>query len=270
MIPLRVTSGRASLAVEDTGARDMKTVLLLHAGVTDKRSWTPVVDRLGADVRCISYDRRGYGDTEYDTDDGWSPVADAVAVLDAAGVDAVIAIGCSIGGGTAVDLALAHPDRVSALVLIAPAIGGAPEPELKPLVAELDAQIDAADAVADLDAVNRLEAHLWLDGAGHEGRVSGHVRDLFLDMNARAISALDPGTTADAPDAWSLLDRITVPVLFVVGGRDLRHFHAQARDAAAALPDGRVVDVPESAHLPHLEGAASALDAISDFVAARA
>ncbi|MDQ0642273.1 hypothetical protein [Microbacterium murale] len=41
MTSVRVESGRASLAVEDTGPRDGTTVLLLHAGVTDKRSWAP-------------------------------------------------------------------------------------------------------------------------------------------------------------------------------------------------------------------------------------
>jgi pimeloyl-ACP methyl ester carboxylesterase len=256
--------------VEETGPTDGKTVLLLHAGVTDKRSWVPVVERLGAGFRCIRYDRRGYGDTESHPEEGWSPVADASAVLDALKVDSAVVIGSSIGGRTAVDLALAHPRRVSALVLISPAISGAPEPELEPLVAELDAEIDAADDVADLDAVNRLEAHLWLDGPGHEGRVSGPVRDLFLDMNRRAISAVDPGTPEAGTDAWSRLGRITVPTLFLVGGRDLLHFRTQAREAAASIPDGWFVKVPDAAHLPHLEGAASALEAIAEFIAVRA
>lgn len=268
-MPLRVASGHASLAAEETGAQDGLPVLLLHAGVTDKRSWAPVVERLGADVRCISYDRRGYGGTEYHPEDGWSPVADAVRVLDASNMDTAIVIGSSIGGGTAVDLALAHPDRVSALVLIAPAITGAPEPELDPLVAELDAEIDTADAMADLDAVNKLEVHFWLDGPGHRGRVSGPIRDLFLDMNARALSAVDPGEPAEAPDAWSQLESIAVPILFLVGGWDLRHFREQTLEAATSVRDGRSLELPGVAHLPHLEGMPPALDAIADFVAAQ-
>ncbi|WP_307357852.1 alpha/beta fold hydrolase [Microbacterium murale] len=227
------------------------------------------MDRLGTAVRCIRYDRRSYGETEYSPEDGWSPVADTVAVLDASEADTVIAIGSSIGGRTAIDLALAHPERISALVLIAPAISGAPEPELEPLVEALDAEIDAADAVADLDAVNRLEAHLWFDGPGHEGRVNGPIRDLFLDMNARAISAIDPGTSGDALDAWSRLDRITVPILFLVGSLDLLHIRERAREAAASVQNGQFVELPDSAHLPHLEGSPSALDAIAEFLALR-
>ena len=242
-------------------------MLLLHAGVTDKRSWAPVVDHLGTAVRCIRYDRREYGDTEYEAEDGWSPVADAIAVLDASDVDSAVVIGSSIGGGTAVDLALAHPERVSTLVLLAPAISGAPEPELEPLVEALDAEIDAADAAADLDAVNRLEAHFWLDGPGHEGRVTGAVRDLFLDMNGRAIAADDPGTPAEAPDAWNRRGEITVPTLFLVGEWDLQHFRTQAREAAASVRDGQFVELPATAHLPQLEGTPSALGAIADFIA---
>lgn len=266
---VRVASGHALLAVEETGAQDGKAVLLLHAGVTDKRSWAPVVEHMGARVRCISYDRRGYGETEYEPEDGWSPVADAVRVLDASNVDATIVVGSSIGGGTAIDLALAHPERVSALVLIAPAISGAPEPELDPLVAELDAEIDAADEREDLDVVNQLEAHFWLDGPGQAGRVTGSTRDLFLDMNGRALSATDPGEPTEVPDAWSQLDRITVPILFLAGSLDLRHFRTDAKAAAASAGDRRFMELPGVAHLPQLEGHAATLNAIGDFIASQ-
>lgn len=269
MTSVRVASGRASLAVEQTGPVDGTNILLLHAGVTDKRSWAPLVEHLGARVRCIRYDRRGYGASESEAEEGWSPLADAVAVLDAAAVETAIVIGSSIGGGTAIDLALAHPERVSALVLIAPAISGAPEPELEPRVAELDAEIDDADAVGDLDVINQREAHLWLDGPGHEGRVHGPVRDLFLEMNARAIAADDPGTPAEAPDAWSRLGEITVPTLFLVGEWDLRHLRTQSREAAESVRDGEYVELHGCAHLPQLEGAPSALDAIADFIETR-
>ncbi|HEY6688758.1 MAG TPA: alpha/beta hydrolase [Propionibacteriaceae bacterium] len=171
-----VNSGRAELAYEITGFSDGADVLLIHAGVTDRRSWQHVVKRLAPRHRCIAYDMRGYGETQYEHEDGWSPVADAVAVLDAAGVGEAIVVASSMGGQTVIDLALGHPDRVAGLVLIGPAIRGAPYPELVDgPTAELNSKIEAAEAAGDVDQVNRLEARMmlpdaqlvWLDDVAH-------------------------------------------------------------------------------------------------------
>src|SRR2546422_2147715 len=122
-------SGRAQLAYESTGAEGGADVLLVHAGVNDRRSWRHVIDRLAPRHRCVSFDMRGYGETTYEREDGWSAVGDAVSVLDAAGLERAVIIACSIGGQLAIDLALAHPQRVAGLALIGSAIGGAPYPE---------------------------------------------------------------------------------------------------------------------------------------------
>jgi pimeloyl-ACP methyl ester carboxylesterase len=124
------TSGRAQLAYESTGVHDGADVLLIHAGVNDRRSWQHVVERLGPRHRCVAYDMRGFGETTYQREDGWSPVGDALAVLDAAGLQQPVVVACSMGGQAAIDLALAHPDRVAGLVLIGTAVRDAPYPEL--------------------------------------------------------------------------------------------------------------------------------------------
>jgi pimeloyl-ACP methyl ester carboxylesterase len=49
----------------------------------DRRSWQHVIDRVSPEHRCVSYDARGFGETVYEPEDGWSPVNDAMAVLDA-------------------------------------------------------------------------------------------------------------------------------------------------------------------------------------------
>jgi pimeloyl-ACP methyl ester carboxylesterase len=101
---MEITSGSATLAAESHGEGE-PTVLLVHAGVTDQRSWAPVVEALPGH-RCLTYDARGYGRTTYEQEDGWSPVEDAVAVLDAYGVGSAVVVGCSMGGRTSLDLAL--------------------------------------------------------------------------------------------------------------------------------------------------------------------
>ncbi len=107
------TSGQAQLAYDCDGVQQGADVLLIHAGVTDRRSWRHVVERLRARHRCVAYDARGYGETVYEPEDGWSAVADALVVLDAVGMERVAIVACSRGSQTAIDLTLAHPDRVA-------------------------------------------------------------------------------------------------------------------------------------------------------------
>jgi pimeloyl-ACP methyl ester carboxylesterase len=263
---MEITSGSAVLAAESTGSGP--DVLLVHAGVTDQRSWAHVVDALSGH-RCLTYDARGYGRTTYQREDGWSPAGDAVAVLDAYDVDRAVVVGSSMGGRTSIDLALSHPERVRALVLIGPAVSGAPEPAYEPEVLALDETWEAAEAAGDLDAVNEIEARVWLDGpTAPEGRVTGAPRDLFLQMNRRALAADETGEQSAEVSAWDRLAEIGVPTLLLVGEHDLRYIHENCAHAARTIPGARLVELPGVAHLPHLENDERTIAEIAAFVAA--
>ena len=248
------TSGRARIAYDVTGTGP--DVLLLHAGVNDRRSWRHVVERLSPGFRCIAPDMRGHGETEYEPEEGWSPHEDARAVLDAAGAERAVVVGCSMGGQAAIDLTLAHPERVRALLLIGTAVRGAPYPELtEGPTAELNARFEEAEEAGDLEALNRLDAQMWLDGpAAPEGRVGGEARALFLAMNARALRAPDPGPQAETPDAWPRLGEIAVPTLVLVGRLDAEEIVAIAPQVAERIPNAELGYLDGVAHVPHLEG----------------
>jgi pimeloyl-ACP methyl ester carboxylesterase len=266
------TSGRARLAYDVTGGEGGADVLLIHAGVNDRRSWHHVVERLGPRHRCVAYDTRGYGETTYERENGWSPDADALAVLDAAGLQQAVVVACSMGGQAAIDLTLAHPDRVTALLLIGTAVRGAPYPDLqKGPTAELEKRIEAADAAGDIDEINRLEAWMWLDGPeAEEGRVGGPARELFLDMNGRALRAEDPGEQAELPAAWPRLGGLGVPTLVMIGRLDAEDVRVIDEQAAGMIPGARLRWLEGGAHVPHLEGDAATLDEISAFADAHA
>jgi len=262
------TSGRARLAYDISGVADGADVLLIHAGVNDRRSWHHVVERLSPRRRCIAYDMRGFGETAYESEDGWSSVDDALAVLDDAGVQHAIVVACSMGGQTAIDLALAHPERVIALVLIGTAVRGAPYPELEEgPTAELNERIAKADAAGDIDELARLDAWMWLDGPGaEEGRVGGPARELFREMNDRALRAEHPGDERNIPEAWSRLGELAAPTLVLVGRLDAEEILVIDEQAAAMIPGARLRWLDGVAHVPHLEGDRATLDAIADFV----
>jgi pimeloyl-ACP methyl ester carboxylesterase len=261
---MSITSGNAVIAAEAHGS-GTPTVLLIHAGVTDQRSWAHVVDRLPGH-RCLTYDQRGYGLTTYQREEGWSAVGDAVAVLDAYDVRSAVVVACSMGGRVALDLALTHPDRVTGLVLIAPAISGQPQPTYEPEVEALGEKAEAAEKGGDLDLVNEIDAQVWLDGPTVPGRVQGAVRDLFLDMNGIALRADDPGERSDDASAWDRLGEIAVPTLLMVGDLDLQYLKDGVARAALAIPGARSVELPGVAHVPHLEGDETTLREIAGFV----
>jgi pimeloyl-ACP methyl ester carboxylesterase len=265
------TSGRDRLAFDVTGEEGGSGVLLIHAGVNDRRSWRHVVERLAPRHRCAAYDMRGFGETEYEPEDGWSPVADAVAVLDAAGLERPVVVACSMGGQAALDLTLARPERVTALALIGTAVRGAPYPELETgPTAELDARIMAADEAGDVDEVGRLEAWMWLDGPeAEEGRVGGPARALFLEMNGRALRTPEPGEEAALPPAWPRLGKIAVPTLLLIGRLDAEEIRVIGEQAAGLIPGARLAWLDGVAHVPHLEGDPATLDALVAFVDAQ-
>ena len=124
-------------------AGDGPPLLLIHAGIADRRMWDDVMEVFSSRHRVIRYDMQGYGVTPL-PDGPFAYTADAAALLEA--LDAVPAsvVGVSMGAGVAMDLALAHPEVVDRLVLVAAGLGGW----------DWDETMEAADA-AELEALDR-------------------------------------------------------------------------------------------------------------------
>lgn len=214
---------------------------------------------------------RGSGQTTYEPQDGWSGVDDVLAVLDAAGAERPLVVACSAGGWVAIDLTLAHPDRVGGLALIGTAVSGAPYPDIEGQAAALNTKIEAAQEAGDLDDVNRLEAWMWLDGPlEREGRVSGPARELFLDMNGQLLRTEDPGEEAELIPAWPRLSEISVPTLVLVGRLDVHDIKTIDEQAAAMIPGVELRILEGVAHQPHLEGDPATLELIAAFADANA
>jgi pimeloyl-ACP methyl ester carboxylesterase len=240
------------------------TVVFLHAGVCDRRSWYGVCDVLAGEADLVAYDRRGFGETTTDAEP-FSHLDDLLAVIDWLGGGAVWLVGNSMGGGLALDAAIAHPAAVAGLVLIAPAVSGLPwgEVEFDPETLRLETAIEAATATGDTESVNRLETHLWLDGrTAPEGRVGGATRELALAMNALALASdLPEDAGASGVDAWSRLEEITVPVTVAWGALDLFLIEV-CRLLLGRLPHATSHEFAGMAHLPSLESPGAVADLV--------
>jgi pimeloyl-ACP methyl ester carboxylesterase len=229
--------------------------VLLHAGVADRRGWAPVAERLaGEDLTAVAYDRRGFGETVA-RPEAFTHARDLLRVLNGCRAERAWLVGSSQGGRVAIDLALEHPDRVAGLVLVAPAVSGAPrDAPSSEAEARLAGLIEAAEERDDIDELNRREVHLWLDGPEQpEGRVGGWARELVLEMNGLALAADDPGDALEPPDAWGRLGAIDAPTLVLWGDLDLRSTRDRSASVARRIPGAQTRIVPGTAHLPHLE-----------------
>jgi pimeloyl-ACP methyl ester carboxylesterase len=250
--PFTVDVAGARLVGEAAGAG--ATVVFLHAGIADRRMWRGEMELLKARHRVVAYDRRGFGDSSAEAR-SFSHVDDLAAVLDRIGATRPVLVGCSQGGRIAIDFALAYPEQVAGLVLVAPAVSGAPSPaSYPPAIADHIEELEHAEEDHDLDRVNALEAWIWLDGpTSPEGRVGGAVRDLFLSMNSIALHHPEIGEERPQPAAMPRLGQLAMPVLVVWGDLDFEHIQRRSAEIAATVPKGEAFLMPGTAHLPNLE-----------------
>ena len=98
-----------------------QSLLFLHAGVADSRMWRRQMAL--ETYRSIVFDQRGFGKTPW-MPEPYADWRDAVAVMDQLQVESAVVVGCSLGGGIAMHLALTIPERVHGLVLIGAAARG--------------------------------------------------------------------------------------------------------------------------------------------------
>jgi pimeloyl-ACP methyl ester carboxylesterase len=231
------------------------TVVMLHSGVTDRRSWYDVADSLEGSADVIAYDRRGYGGSEVGELD-FRHLDDLLEVVDRLATGPVFLVANSMGGGLAADFALTHSERVSGMLLLAPFLSGMPEPtDVDSASLVLDERIDRAWADDDKTEAIRLETWMWLDGpTGAEGRVTGAPRRLAEDMSRRIVAHDADEHAGDAGlDAWSQVESIDVPTIVGCGELDVPFMIDRSRLLAERLPRGRFVLLPGVAHLPGLE-----------------
>ncbi|MEU2614402.1 alpha/beta hydrolase [Micromonospora sp. NPDC007271] len=256
----------ATLAYDEAGTGS--PVVLVHAGIADRRMWRAQLPALAARHRVIAVDLRGYGDSELPP----APFAhhdDLVGLLDALGVAQAALVGCSFGGKVAVDTALAYPERVSALALFgAPVSGTEWSEETEQLWDELVGEADPEDFAATAAG----EVRFWVVGPTRrpEDVDPGLIR-FAEEMDRRALAAELELSAIEVseldPPAIDRLAELRVPVLVGTGADDVADLRRLADRIAAEAPRGvRLPDIPDAAHLLPLERPEPVNAALLDFL----
>lgn len=253
--------------VHTVAGPDAPWVVLVHGLGYARWGWEPVMPALADHSRLVLLDNRGIG--ESDVPPGPYTTAelagDVVAVLDDAGIDRAVLVATSLGGMIAQELAIRHPERLDALVLVCTTPGGDlayPFPEqTRRLLAELP----------ELDPREGLERAV-------RNALSEDAPDELVDriMAHRLASPPDPvgwqaqAAAAGAHDAGDRLHLITAPTLVVHGTEDVVVDPRNAGVLAEHLPDAGVVLIEGAGHLLFWEEPAEFLRHIGDFLAEHA
>ncbi len=220
--------------------------------------WNPIRPRLERARRVLSPDGLGYGERPLPKAE-FSRVDDVITLLDTSNVERAAVVGASDGGRVAIDLALEHPDRVAALVLAAPALGGW---NWSQQVREFGGAEDELLQAGKIEEAAELNVRTWVDGRGREpAEVDAEIRDLVREMQTRAFEHLltaysdEPHPQEHGPDVAAVdrLGELQAPTLVLVGELDLPDFPAIAERIAAEAPRARVISLNGVAHLPSLE-----------------
>jgi pimeloyl-ACP methyl ester carboxylesterase len=208
--------------------------------------WEPQLRELEREYRVIRYDLRGHG-RSLAILNGFSAHEDLRAVLDAVGVERATLVGLSAGSRIAVDFALAYPDRVSRMVLSSPGLGGYSPADSFEWMAPVMEAIRAGDAPAA--AQRWAETPLMAIPTRPAG--DSLMRRIVAANAGLWLIASNPERPLEPP-AIGRLDGIDVPVLVIVGERDLPDTHAVADTLVARIPGARKQVIGGAGHMVNL------------------
>jgi pimeloyl-ACP methyl ester carboxylesterase len=240
-------------------------VLLLHGQPGSAADWEQVQAHIGERAETIALERPGWKPRTRPRDLAGNATV-ALGALDAAGVMRATVVGHSLGGAVAAWLAAEHPERVTALVLLAPSANVASLNRLDQLLAApLLGPLMTASGLAGIG--------MTLVAPPTRRRVSVEfgLEDRYLRRYARAL--LQPATWGafaieqrrllhDLPALERRLAAISAPTTVVIGTADRIVTPASARQLAARIPDARLVPLQGATHLLLQQNAAEVAEII--------
>ncbi len=254
-----VADDGATLAYERTGSGP--PVLFVHGWQARARLWRSLSDPLSATHTCIGLDLRGFGASAAAPGPYTIVRAsrDLDALLDAVGrAEPAIVVGHSMGGAIAQRFAIDRPDRVLALVLIAPV----PASGL-PLSQSARAFFDATPGNADA-------THRFIDALAFGGTFAPAIAQELRE----AASAQDPVAARASFASWvdaafaGEARTIAAPTLVVSASNDRPMTPAFLQERVVdVIPKSALVVIPETGHYPQLEAHALVLAAMRAFFA---
>ena len=238
--------GGSKIYYEEAG--NGEPVVLVHDGLVNSMTWDGVWQTLAKKYHVVRYDRRGYGLSDSPVA-AFSPVEDIFTLLAHLKIDHATFVGCSSGGGIAIDFALSHPQMVDRLILLGSVLHGMVVSSAfgergKRNNAPLERGDDKAAAANWSNDPSTISAG---DSAGKRKlyeALAKYPRNLRYSGNFEIRFAVP---------AVRRLSEIHVPTLILVGENDMPDVHAFEGAIQAGIAGARREIVNNCAHLIPLE-----------------
>jgi pimeloyl-ACP methyl ester carboxylesterase len=265
-----IRTGELEIHYEEAGAGP-NAFVLVHGNFASWRWWKPIFERLPAGYHAYAPDLRGCGQTA-----GASPAEgydiqrladDLLELVEALGLRSFHLVGHSLGGAVALQFALAHPERVRSLTLVAPApatglaamrSGGSASLILRAFNPEYGATTAVLHSTCRFHhalGTNRLMLRGALARMMPSARMDGPEFEALLADAAR-LSADAVVGFLQALHRWNVADELgtlRVPTLILAGGRDELVPRAALEEMARLLPRGRLKVWPDVGHSAQVE-----------------
>ena len=255
----------------DEGRGDAPVLVLLHGSNASLQTWEPWVERLGTKYRVISLDQIGHGLTGPNPSDDYSPAA-FVETLDRTlaklGVDHFALAGNSMGGAVAWRYALAHPEKVDALILVD--ASGAPRNASASMpVGFRIARTPLVRRLAQVITPRRLVEKSLHQSLGNQAVIDDRMIDRYWELllypgNRRATGLRF--ALRQKPADPAALARLHMPVLILWGKEDRLIPVAAARWFVRAMPQAQQIVYPGIGHAPMEEAADRSANDVDTFL----
>ena len=263
-----------ALEIIEAGAGNADRLLLVHGFGGSKEDFTHYLPRLGATGwHVVSPDLRGHGGSSKPQDEAaysLKTLADDLnALLDALGWDTAVVLGHSMGGMVVQVFALAHPERVRALVLMDTS---------HKMPDHVDADMVAAAQQVVRDGGTELLVEIgskstepspldtipYIEMCKADPAYKAWSDQKTLNFTGPAYAAL-AGDMATQDDRLDALASLTMPTLVIVGEMD-DGFLKQSMAMSEAIPNAQLAVIPGGGHSPQFEAPAAWWETLEAFL----
>jgi pimeloyl-ACP methyl ester carboxylesterase len=237
-------------------------LVLIHGITLDTRMWDDQFDTFAEQYKVLRYDVRGFGRSDEPPRTPYAHTDDLRALLAFLDIDHAFVTGLSMGGGIAIDYALAYPEATDALILVDSVLGGYQWTEGIPT--------EAARARARGVGIAAAKA-TWLGGplfapARENPAVANRLAQMVETYSGWHWVNDNPLRRPDVL-AVERLDRIRVPTLIVLGERDTLDLHRIAEILEQRIPGAVRIVLPGVGHMSNMEDPTGFNTAVMDFLA---
>jgi 3-oxoadipate enol-lactonase len=250
----------AALAYRLDGRHDAPTVMFAHSLAADMSMWDENVSAFAGAYRVLRYDMRGHGLSSNPPAPYTAALLadDAVALLDALGIDRVHFVGLSLGGIVGQHLAARYPNRLNSLSLCNTTSQHSGHEWLDERMACVRA--------GGMSAVVEGTIERWFTPAFIRKSPDKIVRVREMVLNTRVNGFVGCASAVRCMSHASILSQISVPTLILTGREDRTATVEAARTMQARVRNSELFVVPDAAHLPNMEQPNAFNAAVLDFL----